>query len=417
MNYRFITRDSTIAGNPSAWVANIYRTQQWEDLTKGPKLALVYSDKPLDMPPKMQNRRVGDGAGEMPTSLMRGAASVTVDIPDNDGECYIAVFHQGSSGFQFIPSMPYHNVSADLSEEEMVNSIVYHVPYTAGTIMDEFVVLSAGDLAADAPGDNNVMWIHEADGVEQTRNGPLSFFSKMIGDNTMYFCTARLRYPSVWTMVVNNNWIQPHATGYVKAPISGGGGTVDLTEVLNKLDALAQQVTAVDTNVVSSGQTVGAKVDLVSTKIDSSTAAVTASVGTVGSKVDGVAAQATALDTKLTAQGTTFGQKIDTANSAITSLDGKVGSEGSMTRAIVASESISIKGKIDAIDLSSAGVPQNVIDMIMDLHAEALGSWSWDKRTGLLTMFDTHGLEVATFSVTDTPDVASRERRTDLEVS
>lgn len=187
---------------------------------------------------------------------------------------------------------------------------------------------------------------------------------------------------------------------------TSGGEEVDITPIMDKLVSLEQQLSGVGTNVTSTSQAVGAKVDLVSTKIDSSTAEVTASVGTVGSKVDGVAVQST-----------TLGQKIDTANTAITSLDSKVGSEGSMTRAIVASESVSIKGKIDAIDLSSAGVPQNVIDMIMDLHAEALGSWSWDKRTGFLTMLDTHGLEVATFSVTDTPDVASRERRTDLEVS
>ena len=325
MNYRFITRDSAVSSDPTAWFANIYRTVDTEDHYRGPGIVLVHRDMPLDVPPKMQNRALGDNPGDMPLSLMRGAASVTVDIPEGDGECYIAVFHRGPEGFQFIPSIPFHNLSADMADYDTVRSILYHSPYSPGSIMYEFVVLSAADMPADTIGANNVMWLYEADGIEHQRNGPLSYVSKMIGDYSMYFCTAYLPYPSSWVMVTNNNWLQPHSTGYVRGDTSGGGGTtVDLTEVLAKLDGLAQQITA---------------------------------------------------------------------------------------------ESTAIKGKIDAIDLSSAGVPQNVIDMIMDLHAEALGSWTWDKRTGILTMLDTHGLEVATFTVADTPDGASRERRTDLELS
>jgi hypothetical protein len=78
---------------------------------------------------------------------------------------------------------------------------------------------------------------------------------------------------------------------------------------------------------------------------------------------------------------------------------------------------VSVADSKDASDTQFNGVPSNVIDMIMDIHAEAMGSWSWDKRAGTLTMFDTHGLEAAVFSITDTPDVSSRERRTDLESS
>lgn len=224
-----------------------------------------------------------------------------------------------------------------------------------------------------------------------------------------------------------------------------GDGSVDLSALMSRFDNLDAAVYAVKQDTASTNtlannieylsneiqdkvnridqgmptgfNMVGAKVDLVASKVDTQAAAVASKVDAVGLKVDAADSKVAALDTKVTAQATTLGQKVDAANAAITSVDGKISTEGNLTRTAVTSESTAIKGKIDAIDLSSAGVPQNVIDMIMDLHAEALGSWSWDKRTSLLTMFDTHGLEVATFSVTDTPDVASRERRTDLEVS
>ena len=50
------------------------------------------------------------------------------------------------------------------------------------------------------------------------------------------------------------------------------------------------------------------------------------------------------------------------------------------------------------------------------LQAEALGSWRWDKRTGILRMFNTEGIQIAVFTVRDSPDESTRERRTDLEV-
>lgn len=184
-----------------------------------------------------------------------------------------------------------------------------------------------------------------------------------------------------------------------------------------KVDAVGKTVDRIDQSLPNSFNTLGAKVDLVGSKVDTQATAVGSKVDAVGLKVDTADGKVTALDTKVTAQATTLGQKIDTANTAITSLDGKVTTDGNLTRTAVTKESTAIQGKVDAIDMSAAGVPQHVIDMIMDLHAEALGSWSWNKRTSILTMFDTHGIEVATFSVTDTPDVASRERRTDLEVS
>ena len=50
-----------------------------------------------------------------------------------------------------------------------------------------------------------------------------------------------------------------------------------------------------------------------------------------------------------------------------------------------------------------------------DLKTEALGSWAWDKGTGIMTMFDTYGAEKFKFEVSDDAEDAKRERRTDLE--
>lgn len=197
--------------------------------------------------------------------------------------------------------------------------------------------------------------------------------------------------------------------------------TASTNTLANNIEYLSNEiqdkVNRVDQGMPAGFNMIGAKVDLVGGKVDTQATAVGSKVDAVGLKVDAADGKVQALDTKVTAQATTLGQKVDAANAAITSVDGKISTEGNLTRTAVTSESTAIKGKIDAIDLSSAGIPQNVIDMIMDLHAEALGSWTWNKRTGILTMLDTHGLEVAAFTVADTPDGASRERRTDLELS
>lgn len=50
-----------------------------------------------------------------------------------------------------------------------------------------------------------------------------------------------------------------------------------------------------------------------------------------------------------------------------------------------------------------------------ELQAAATGSWQWDKKSGILRMFNAEGTEVAVFSVSDSPDKAVRERRVDLE--
>ena len=58
----------------------------------------------------------------------------------------------------------------------------------------------------------------------------------------------------------------------------------------------------------------------------------------------------------------------------------------------------SIEAKLDAILMATAG------------------SWIWDKSSGVMTMIDSYGIEGYKFEVTDNSELASRERRQDLEV-
>lgn len=55
------------------------------------------------------------------------------------------------------------------------------------------------------------------------------------------------------------------------------------------------------------------------------------------------------------------------------------------------------------------------LDFLSELQGAAMGSWQWDKKAGILRMYNIEGTEIGVFSVSDSPDKATRERRTDLE--
>lgn len=55
-------------------------------------------------------------------------------------------------------------------------------------------------------------------------------------------------------------------------------------------------------------------------------------------------------------------------------------------------------------------VTKSLYSSIQDLLDESLGSWSWDKTTGDLSMLRQDGSVLAYFKVEDTLSVASRER-------
>ncbi len=55
------------------------------------------------------------------------------------------------------------------------------------------------------------------------------------------------------------------------------------------------------------------------------------------------------------------------------------------------------------------------LEVTAELQAAATGSWQWDKKSGILRMFNAEGTEVDVFSVSDSLDQAERERRVDLE--
>lgn len=64
----------------------------------------------------------------------------------------------------------------------------------------------------------------------------------------------------------------------------------------------------------------------------------------------------------------------------------------------------------DAIQFRVNCVPQLSYDIISNLQDEALGSWTWDKTTGILTMLRQNSTTLATFTAQDTLTNASRER-------
>lgn len=55
-------------------------------------------------------------------------------------------------------------------------------------------------------------------------------------------------------------------------------------------------------------------------------------------------------------------------------------------------------------------VARSLYDTIKNLEDEALGSWSWNKQTGVLTVLRQDGSALATFTAADSLTQASRER-------
>ena len=68
-------------------------------------------------------------------------------------------------------------------------------------------------------------------------------------------------------------------------------------------------------------------------------------------------------------------------------------------------------------DHGSYNETKSIREDLDSIKAATMGSWAWDKVTGVLTMYDTSGLEKFKFKVDDNANSASRERRQDLEVS
>lgn len=67
-----------------------------------------------------------------------------------------------------------------------------------------------------------------------------------------------------------------------------------------------------------------------------------------------------------------------------------------------------IEGQTQTVEIVSRTL-QNVLGDVLDV---GVGSWSWDKATGLLTLFKADSSVLATYTVVDTPQMASRERLT-----
>jgi hypothetical protein len=57
-------------------------------------------------------------------------------------------------------------------------------------------------------------------------------------------------------------------------------------------------------------------------------------------------------------------------------------------------------------------VTRTMASIVADIWDESIGSWAWDKNTGVLTVLRGDGSTLATYNVVDTISAASRERLT-----
>lgn len=109
--------------------------------------------------------------------------------------------------------------------------------------------------------------------------------------------------------------------------------------------------------------------------------------------------------------------QLDVVNNTLSLLSGDI------------NEALTLKNKLSEIsqhlsDISSytrssldpSTALSQLISVLKDIHADAVGSWKLDKSTGILTIYDIHGDLVAKFHMDDTESYSHKERRTDLEV-
>lgn len=396
MMYRFTVNNPDIASNPAGWTASIYKTNRDGSAFNadpnddhGPSMSMVASGLELDNPLTMTYPN-GDPL-PLPPEVMQGIASVSYFLPDDgDNSVYIAAFtNEDYSTVSF--SEPSYNLVIDASDRETQDYILAAGCVPAGYTQEESLVA----LDHYRPQhDSKVYYLRVEDDILKDRGGPITYVRKFMGDTLVYFVTF-CNYSDM-TLVVHRKGkgtsLVTMGVPYSIANEEEPSGAVDLTEVLSKLDGIATAVA------------------------DSKTASDT---------------QFNGVHSHISSMQSSMGGYFDNVNSRFTNTNQVVQDQAS---AVMASTGSQISGVMSAIEgvhghmsdnqdelktilAGIGGVPSNVIDMIMDIHAEAMGSWSWDKRAGTLTMFDTHGLEAAVFSITDTPDVSSRERRTDLESS
>jgi hypothetical protein len=115
----------------------------------------------------------------------------------------------------------------------------------------------------------------------------------------------------------------------------------------------------------------------------------------------------TALGTGLTTLPVTF--LVNGAVTVVTPTFTEIGSglyTVNFTPAVTGKWTVFVGGKTYEFEIVSKTL-QNALGELLD---ESLGSWSWNKASGLLTLFKGDGTTLATYTVIDTPQAASRER-------
>lgn len=362
---------------------------------------------------------------------------------DNYQPPTIELYQRGVTVSQYTPNFGYgipadfytdlHTVQIDWEIEGGYDTCFFGVIYHRGWLLDSPVVFTDMHYNSRTGNGYRELVLYRADGVIDDENNPKPYPDThvMVNHNSEIYADTR-----PWDATSNHVHVieeQPidtflkirvicgHTSTYTSVGVqlieskqvfkffvpdnyegSGdgggcgcGGGTVDMYPILDILDKLDAITTAVaDSKTASDAQFNGVHSHISSMQ------------SSMGGYFDNVNSRFTNTNQVVQDQASSVmastGSQISGVMSAIEGVHGHMSDNQDELKTILA---------------GIGGVPSNVIDMIMDIHAEAMGSWSWDKRAGTLTMFDTHGLEAAVFSITDTPDVSSRERRTDLESS
>lgn len=64
------------------------------------------------------------------------------------------------------------------------------------------------------------------------------------------------------------------------------------------------------------------------------------------------------------------------------------------------------------VQIDAEIVTKTLAGTLKELSDEALGSWSWNKTTGVLTLYKSDASVMSTYNIVDTVSIASRERIT-----
>lgn len=369
--HTFTVAYDPIVADITKWAVAILKTKPPLVEGMGPRMEIFTSGNT----PAVYSMYAGSDQGMFTNNVV----ATQVDLPAADDECYVALFYRKDGVTDWILSPVFHNITGNKS---VIPTIVGPTP--AGGSAGSCRMVNNLDSA------QNQYLTHTATSFASTNAEMMFWVIQVIASIKLYFITANVAIPSTWMVSMNNAKSFEHSVTGIR--------TITITEN-ESLEALNGKLDALMVSVADSKDASDTQFDGVHSHISSMQSSMDGRFDNVNSRFTNTNQ---VVQDQASAVMASTGSQISGVMSAIEGVHGHMSDNQNELKTILA---------------GIGGIPQNVIDMIMDIHAEAMGSWSWDKRAGTLTMFDTHGLEAAVFSITDTPDVSSRERRTDLESS